>query len=59
MATRRTNAVPSAVGEKAAQGEFAQPLGQPSITAPAVPMWVPQFPPSLAFPYHPVSHHAI
>ncbi|KAL5347102.1 vacuolar ATPase assembly integral membrane protein vma21 [Pseudogymnoascus australis] len=41
MATRRTNAAPpTSAGEKAGQGEFAQPLGQPSITAPAVPMHV-------------------
>lgn len=41
MATRRTNAaIPATAGEKS-QDEFKQPLGQPSITAPAVPMWVP------------------
>ncbi|KFY30283.1 hypothetical protein V494_08195, partial [Pseudogymnoascus sp. VKM F-4513 (FW-928)] len=37
MATRRTNAAPP-TGEKSGQQEdFKQPLGQPSITAPAVP----------------------
>ncbi|KFY05937.1 hypothetical protein V491_08942 [Pseudogymnoascus sp. VKM F-3775] len=40
MATRRTNAaIPATAGEKS-QDEFKQPLGQPSITAPAVPMHV-------------------
>ncbi|KFY27844.1 hypothetical protein V493_03276 [Pseudogymnoascus sp. VKM F-4281 (FW-2241)] len=41
MATRRNNAAaPTAAGEKASQDDFKQPLGQPSITAPAVPMHV-------------------
>ncbi|KFY71527.1 hypothetical protein V499_08280 [Pseudogymnoascus sp. VKM F-103] len=39
MATRRSNAVP-ATGEKTLAEDFKQPLGQPSITAPAVPMHV-------------------
>lgn len=37
MATRRPNATPLTAQEE----EYKQPLGQPSITAPAVPMWVP------------------
>ncbi|KFY88132.1 hypothetical protein V500_06546 [Pseudogymnoascus sp. VKM F-4518 (FW-2643)] len=39
MATRRPNAAPS-TAEKTGPEGFAQPLGQPSITAPAVPMHV-------------------